>query len=87
MLKHGKGRTPGRGRGGRVTTAIAVALALIAVAALAGAVWRARGPLRSMPSNIGLDPDVSAIVVEAESGEVLTNRTPNDESLLRALPS
>ena len=78
MLKYGKGRTSGRGRGGRatVTIAIAVALALIAVAALAGAMWRVRGPLLSMPSNIGLDPDVSAIVVEAESGEVLYEQNP-----------
>ncbi len=73
MLRRRTGRTSGRRCGGRatVTIAIAVALALIAIAALAGAVWRVRGPLRSMPSNIGLDPAVSAIVVEAESGEVL----------------
>ncbi len=63
-------------RGGRVTIEVALASALIAVVALAGAVWRIRGPMRPMRSGIGLGAAVSAIVVEADSGEVLYEQSP-----------
>lgn len=55
-------------RGGWVTTAVVVASALIAILALAGSAWRIRGPMRS---DIGLGAAVSAMVMEAGSGEVL----------------
>ena len=70
MLRRGRGRRSGRRCRGRVTVTVAaaVALAVIAIVALVGAVWRIRGPMRS---DIGLGAAVSAIVVEAESGETL----------------
>ena len=75
MLRRGRGRGSVGRCGGRVTVVAAVtaaaALAFIAISAVAGAVWRVRGPMWSMPSSIGLDPAVSAIVVEVESGDVL----------------
>ena len=60
-------------RGGRVTIAVVVASALIAIVAIVGAVWRIRGPMRS---DIGLGAAVSAIVMEASSGEVLYEQSP-----------
>jgi len=60
-------------RGGRVTIAVVVASALIAIVAIVGAVWRIRGPMRS---GIGLGAAVSAIVMEASSGEVLYEQSP-----------
>lgn len=60
-------------RGVWVTIAVVVASALIAILALVGAVWRIRGPMRS---DIGLGAAVSAIVMEASSGEVLYEQSP-----------
>ena len=64
-------------RGGWVTITVVVAralaavVALIAIVALAGSAWRIHSPMRPMRSGIGLGAAVSAIVVEADSGEIL----------------